>query len=75
MGAISPNLKLSSLVLWSWARPGGTKVRDSIPEDKRKAYTHSCFATSAKCSGNHDLFLLTTVTTMTMTRDSDLDLD
>ena len=51
MGAISPNLKLSSLVLWSWAR-------DSIPEDKRKAYTHSCFATSAKCTGNHDLFLL-----------------
>ena len=55
----------------SWARPAGTKVRGSIPEDKRKAYTLSCFAMSAKYTGNHDLFLLTTVTTMTMTRDSD----
>ena len=27
----------------------------TIPEGKRKAYTHSCFATS---TGNHDLFLL-----------------
>ena len=48
----------SSLVLWSWARPAGTKVRGSIPEGKQKAYTHSCFATSAKCTGNHDFFLL-----------------
>ena len=33
-------------------------TRGSIPEGRRKAYTHSCFATSAKCAGNHDLFLL-----------------
>ena len=44
--------------MWSWARPADTKVRGSTPEGKRKAYTHSCFATSAKCIGNHDLFLL-----------------
>ena len=36
----------------------GTLIRGSIPEGKRKAYMHSCFATSAKCTGNHDLFLL-----------------
>ena len=33
-------------------------VIGSIPEGERKAHTHSCIATSAKCTGNHDLFFL-----------------
>ena len=40
------------------ARPAGTRVIGSIPKGERKAHKHSRFATSAKCTGNHDLFLL-----------------
>ena len=50
-----------SLVLWSWARPAGTRVRGSIPEGEQKAHTHSCIAMSAKCTGNNDLFFLVVI--------------
>ena len=40
---------LSTLLYW---------VRGSIPKGERKAHKHSRFATSAKCTGNHDLFLM-----------------
>ena len=43
------------------ARPAGTRVIGSIPEGERKAHTHSCIATSAKCTGNHDLFFLVVI--------------
>ena len=51
-----PNFYLSSLVLWSWARPAGTRVRGSIPEGERKAHTHIC--NERRVHNNHDLFLL-----------------
>ena len=67
MGAISPQLLplLSSLVVIRG--PAGTMLRGSIPEVEQKAHTHSCIAMSAKCTGNNDLFFLTTIRTMTTT--------
>ena len=35
--------------------------RGSIPGGDRKAHTHSCIATSAKCTGNHYFFFLYTI--------------
>ena len=34
------------------------QVIGSSPEGERKAYGHSCIATSALCTGNHDLYVL-----------------
>ena len=42
--------------------------RGSIPWGERKAHTHSCIATSAKCTGNHYFFFLYTIIVYNMAK-------